>query len=531
MRPFWALLLLVSGQVLSSNAPPNGRQVEEKPKQAVPSDKGARTEVQGEPLPPGAIARLQGVPAKDGGGIDSMAFSPNGKTLVCGEGWTIQMWDVATGKEIRRFKAHKAGVHCLAFSPDGKWFASGGHDGAMRLWETATGRKAREFSGYLVDSLAFSPDGKSLASGCLDRAARLWDVASGRQIRLFQVPQGRVRPVVFSPDGRLLASAGDDQTVHLWEVATGRQLLQLQGWQQVFGPIMFSPDGKILVSAYDDKINLWEVATGEHLLQFQVHPREILFAALSPNGRVLATANAGQHPTICLWELATGKKLVQFTGHTATVEALTFSPDGKSLASGSGDGTVLLWDCTTFQWHKVRGNKNLSLKEVQSCWTDLAGDNAPQAYTAIWTLVAAPKQTVSFFKEHLRPAEPASHLSKQIARLIADLDSDSFAVREKATRDLEDLAEFAESELRNAKAKQPSVEARRRIERLLLKLEGPVSAGARLQGLRALWVLEEIGTPEARQVLESLARGAPESRLTQEAKATLKRLTKPPGHR
>jgi hypothetical protein len=117
----------------------------------------------------------------------------------------------------------------------------------------------------------------------------------------------------------------------------------------------------------------------------------------------------------------------------------------------------------------------------------------------------------------------------RIRRLIADLDSDRFAVRDQAAKALEQFQELAEPALAEALHRQGlSLELRRRLEQLLGKLPGPVTDLQRLQTLRAIEVLEHIGTVEARDGLASLARGTPQSRLTQEAKVALERLVKRP---
>jgi len=112
--------------------------------------------------------------------------------------------------------------------------------------------------------------------------------------------------------------------------------------------------------------------------------------------------------------------------------------------------------------------------------------------------------------------------------LIAELDGEHFGAREEAQQALEGLGELAAPALQKALERRPSLEVRRRVERLLQKLEGPVTALEQLRHLRSIEVLEHIGTPAARQVLEGLANGAPEARLTREAKASLQRLTKRP---
>jgi hypothetical protein len=129
---------------------------------------------------------------------------------------------------------------------------------------------------------------------------------------------------------------------------------------------------------------------------------------------------------------------------------------------------------------------------------------------------------VPFLGERLRPVPHVS--PERLARLVADLDADDLAARQKAARELEGLDEMAVPALRKAQAERPPLEMRRRIEALLEKLEAPMPPSGRLRVIRAARVLEQAGTPEARRVLEALARGAPEAPLTREAKASLERL-------
>jgi HEAT repeat protein len=131
---------------------------------------------------------------------------------------------------------------------------------------------------------------------------------------------------------------------------------------------------------------------------------------------------------------------------------------------------------------------------------------------------------VSFLRESLRPI--AGIDSRQVDRLVADLDNDSFAVRDRATRELEQLGELAEPALRKGLESRPPPEVRRRMVSLLEKLEGTVTSPDWLRALRAVEALEQMGTAEAGEVLQQLVRGAPEARLTQEARASLQRLAR-----
>jgi hypothetical protein len=139
-------------------------------------------------------------------------------------------------------------------------------------------------------------------------------------------------------------------------------------------------------------------------------------------------------------------------------------------------------------------------------------------------LVNAPRQSVLFIHRHLRPIAPAD--PQKVNQLIADLASARFAVRNQATQELDKLAELAESALQKAVKREQPLEVRRRIEQLLAKLHGPITSPEQLRSLRSIEVLEHIGTTEARQLLQSLAKGAPYARVTQEAQAALQRLLK-----
>jgi hypothetical protein len=207
-------------------------------------------------------------------------------------------------------------------------------------------------------------------------------------------------------------------------------------------------------------------------------------------------------------------------GHRGGLRSGAFSPDGRKIFSGCQDTTVLVWDVTGRAAAGRPEDRRLSPRELEDLRADLAATDASRAHRALWTLTAAPGQAVALFRSRLRPvvaADPA-----RVGQLLADLDSDAFAVRDRATRELQEMGEAALPALRKALTGRPPLDRRRRAERLLERLTG--WSPEQLYALRAVEVLEQIGSPEARQLLEALAAGLPEARLTREAKASLQRL-------
>jgi hypothetical protein len=234
----------------------------------------------------------------------------------------------------------------------------------------------------------------------------------------------------------------------------------------------------------------------------------------------------GHDPDVRLYELATGRERRRFVGHQANAHALTFSPDGKRLAAGGDEGTILVWDVTGLRSGSDAGPSQPSNRDLATIWDGLADDDASRAYDAMCRLIHCPAQALSFLRERLRPAAAADPMS--VRRLLADLDSDEFDVRERASQALGKMGGQAESALNQFLKGNPSAEARKRAERVLAKIDADPT-GEALRALRAIEVLEHIGTPEASRLLKSLADGAPEARLTREAKAALQRLEKRSG--
>jgi hypothetical protein len=165
---------------------------------------------------------------------------------------------------------------------------------------------------------------------------------------------------------------------------------------------------------------------------------------------------------------------------------------------------------------------------LEDIWATLIDDDAKQAFQGITTLVSCPRLAVPFIQKRL---QPVSQLTvDRIPQWIADLSNDLFAVRNKAMHELEKMGGAAEPALQKARRANPPLEVSRRLNLLLARLDRGILAPELLRGLRAIEILEHIGSREARRVIQDLARGAPTAHLTQEAKAAWQRLTKRPAN-
>jgi WD40 repeat protein len=490
----------------------------------------------------------------------AVAWSPDGATIAtCGPTGGLWLWDTATGKPLLRQFGPKEYTRHVAFISGGRELVTAPLDNTLRVFDARSGEERRRIpllpDGAAkpvrsVDRLETNDDGTMIiASGRENdtgvktpvRWTTAWESATGKPVFTWS-GESRDTPVAPAPDRSWVVwsdqssqqfSSKGPSSFAIKDARTGRILRTMADAAPITIPVALSPDGRLVASEHARHgsimfsenggisglvapftVRVWDVATGKQVCELPM-TAETPSAAFAPDGRLLAVrSEAG----VEFYDALNGRKV----GHNEVATgrmAIAFSRDGRRMVTGMPDGTLLVWDLSAVR-EKVRqpaGNVG-----AEAAWADLADADPAKALPAVAALAGQPEKAVLLLKGRLKPASAVAEAD--VKRLIADLDAGAFAARDKATKQLEELAEQAEPYLRKAIEAGPTAEANRRIGDILDRTAGPVMSPDRLRATRAVQVLELIGTPDARGLLREWAAGGADARLTREASAALRRL-------
>jgi RNA polymerase sigma factor (sigma-70 family) len=491
-----------------------------------------------------------------GGPVEHLAFTPDGKEVVASS-WAITSgrWQVATGKQVA-FARERLGRQ-LTLTPDGlralrcDWYKNPTEvtvydPVADKPLHTVHWAAAAEVGVNGLRAHALTGDGKTLLVAHADepdgRAEKTYvtacDVRSERRLSRFAVGGFFSFPCSpFSPCGRWVVlggkvyHVGSGAALFTPEGAPGERLVPGGRWD--LSPAWFSGDGRLLAGRLApkaggpaDTLAVWELASGAVLARFPKagHVAQVTFA---PDGRTVAFLDGWG---VRVHDLLTGKQLAAYpapdvgcdvTSRGCGAQTLAFAPDGRTLATGHLDGTVLLWKVPP----AAEAPKEIAASDRDGLWADLGSAAPATAREAVERLARQPAAALALFKGRFLPA--AAPPDPALAALVRDLDSDNFATREEATRKLRGHGARAEPALRRELAATASPEVRRRIEKILASVTPPPLRlpleGDTLRGVRAVEVLERVGTPEARQLLQAWADQTRDVHLSAEARVALGR--------
>ena len=514
-------------------------------------------------------------------------FRPDGKAMAWADIGNVRPWDLVTGQEAPQLGLYRQGIQWAGFSSDGRLLRTAASSGELGVWDAATGRahglprkiidpltervffgphytpaldrrmvvvvtkqrsvltnsNPREGRIYLWDpaseaspsplreqvmSASFAtltPDSRFAVATEATGHIRVYDPVSGKPPRSFEGRKDEYHPT-FSPDGTVLATTGADWAIRLYDFATGRRLRELKGVSPA-SCLAFAPDGGSLASGHftpllngqppqpGDLIYLWDTASGRELRRIPLTAHHQVSAlSFSPDGRLIASC--GLDGSVHLWEAVSGQERRRYEGHRSWVQSVDFAPEGGRLASASLDGTALVWQVFD------PAPTARSTTELDALWSDLA-KNGITAHRAIGALIAA-QGTMGLLKAHVKPAiKPSAERREDLA-----CGPGKSGVRETRGRRamLARPGEMIEPALRRALKSVSDPEVRRRLTDLQDRVPRSETRPEQLRDLRAAEVLEHLTGTDSRSLLGELAKGAPEARLTQEAKASLERLAK-----
>lgn len=286
--------------------------------------------------------------------VDMVAFMPGGAMAAIAMRNSILMWNLSTGRCVKKLEEHRNKVSSCIFSKNGKSLATSSFDHTVRLWEPVTGQSIHCFEGHtdIVTTVMFSPDDTLLVSASRDKTLRIWNISNGRLVDVLKGHTDWVQTLLFSIDGKVLASSSSDGNIILWDFSLGEALqkFQLDGF---IINMAFTGGGTRLACIEEDdgqRLSLWNLANNNCEFQKR-YGDDTCDMVFSLTGRLCAMYD---NLDVLLYHL--DDKAIFFrtlSGQENDVHAMAFSPNEKFLATGQEDGLIRIWDTATAECSQI----------------------------------------------------------------------------------------------------------------------------------------------------------------------------------
>ncbi|QDU54473.1 protein kinase domain-containing protein [Aeoliella mucimassa] len=313
--------------------------------------------------------------------VDAVAYSPDGKWIASGDRSGNLTVRHADSGEVLFTAPLGQYVYSVAFSPDGETLAAGTSDGIIHRLNASDGSEQATLTGHAdgVLDVAFSTDGKQLVSASYDNTARVWDLATGESTATLVGHNWWVWAAQFSPNGQQIVTASQDSNVIVWQRQSDGSYSPAAYFTDHEGPVYaaaFSPTGdRIATGGYDKRVRVWspDQVGGLELATRLSDGRQVASPAIVLEGHTGAVRSVvfdpadpsvvlsgGHDNTLRLWSLATASEIKTLRGHGSRVESVAMAPDGSHAASASQDSTIRVWNVAGYAESHVLGSRTLA---------------------------------------------------------------------------------------------------------------------------------------------------------------------------